>query len=148
MLHTSREKMMAYIGTKYGDKATQECTSKKRIVLKEPTYSSAIETRHTDRVRATTEQLNQRMTSLIAEQKEILKEIKTLPNNQDLMRESQEINDQILKCEIDINDEVEMKLTNDKKMAHSNAWRSHREMTAGLKKSRGKVYLLLLGQCT
>jgi hypothetical protein len=77
-------------------------------VLKKPTYSSAIETRHTDRVRATTEQLNQRMTSLIAEQKEILKEIKTLSNNQDLMRESQEINDQILNCEIDINDENEM----------------------------------------
>jgi hypothetical protein len=36
----------------------------------------------------------------------------------------------------------------DKKMAHSNAWRSHRETTEGLKKNRRKVYLLLLGQCT
>jgi hypothetical protein len=27
-------------------------------------------------------------------------------------------------------------------------WRSHRERTEGLKKSRGKLYLLLLGQCT
>jgi hypothetical protein len=33
-------------------------------------------------------------------------------------------------------------------MAHSNAWHSHCETTEGLKKSRGKVYLLLLGQCT
>jgi hypothetical protein len=33
-------------------------------------------------------------------------------------------------------------------MAHSNAWCSHREMTAGLEMSREKVYLLLLGQCT
>jgi hypothetical protein len=40
-----------------------------------------------------------------------------------------------------------MKLTDNKKMAHSNAWHSHRETTDGLKKSRGKVYLLLLGQC-
>ncbi len=55
---------------------------------------------------------------------------------------------QILKCEIDLNDEVEMKLMDNKKMAHSNAWRSHRETTEGLKKSRGKVFLLLLGQCT
>ncbi len=44
-----------------------------------------------------------------------------------------------LKCEIDLNDEVEMKLMDSKKMAHSNAWRSHRETTEGLKKSRGKV---------
>jgi lysophospholipid acyltransferase (LPLAT)-like uncharacterized protein len=41
-----------------------------------------------------------------------------------------------------------MKLTYNKKMAHSNLWRSHHETTEGLKKSRGKVYSLLLGQCT
>jgi hypothetical protein len=64
------------------------------------------------------------------------------------MKERREIEDQILKCEIDINDEVETKLMDDKKIAHSNAWRSHCETIEGLKKSRGKVYLLLLGQCT
>jgi hypothetical protein len=70
------------------------------------------------------------------------------------MKERQVIDDQILKFEIDLNNEVEiMKLTDDKKNAYSHtwrshAWRSHREMTEGLKKSRGKVYLLLLGQCT
>jgi hypothetical protein len=64
------------------------------------------------------------------------------------MKERQENEDQILKCEIDLNNEVEMKLLDDKKMAHSKAWHSHHETTAGLKKSRGKVYLLLLGQCT
>ena len=41
-----------------------------------------------------------------------------------------------------------MKLTDNKKTAHSNAWRTHREMTDRLKTSRGKVYLMLLGQCT
>jgi hypothetical protein len=33
-------------------------------------------------------------------------------------------------------------------MAHGNKWRSQCETTEGLKKSRGKAYLLLLGQCT
>ncbi len=37
--------------------------------------------------------------------------------------------DKILKCEIDLNNEAEMKLKDDKKMAHSNAWRSHCETT-------------------
>jgi hypothetical protein len=64
------------------------------------------------------------------------------------MKERGEIEDQILKCEIDLNNEVEMKLTEDEKMAHSNAWCSNCETTEGFKKSRGKVYLLLLGQCT
>ena len=33
-------------------------------------------------------------------------------------------------------------------MSHSNAWRTHQETTESLKKSRGKIYSLLLGQCT
>jgi hypothetical protein len=64
------------------------------------------------------------------------------------MKERQEIEDQILKCEIDLNNKGEMKLTDDKKMAHSNAWPSHCKTTEDLKESREKVYSLLLGQCT
>jgi hypothetical protein len=39
MLHTYKEKMATYIGTKYDDNVAQEWTSKKCIVLAEPTYS-------------------------------------------------------------------------------------------------------------
>ncbi len=38
----------------------------------------------------------------MAEQNDIEKEIATQPNNQDLMKERREIEDQILKCEIDL----------------------------------------------
>ncbi len=55
MLCTSKEKMAMYIGTKYDDNAAQELTSKKHIVLAESTYSSAIETRHAERVQTTRE---------------------------------------------------------------------------------------------
>ncbi len=48
MLCTSKKKMATYIGTKYGDNVAHEWTSKKCIVLAEPTYSSAIETRHAE----------------------------------------------------------------------------------------------------
>ena len=41
-----------------------------------------------------------------------------------------------------------MKLSKDKKIAPANAWRTHRETTESLKKIRGKVCSLLLGQCT
>ncbi len=59
-----------------------------------------------------------------------------------------EVDDQIAKCNIELNDKVNMKLTKDEKISHSNAWRTHRETTESLKKSRGKVYSLLIGQCT
>jgi hypothetical protein len=57
MLCTSKEKMATYIETKYSDNTAQEWTSDKRIMLAEPTYSSAIETRHAERVWATRDQL-------------------------------------------------------------------------------------------
>ena len=70
------------------------------------------------------------------------------PTDRGLKKELREIDDDIAKTEIELKDEVQMKLTDDEKTAHSNAWRTHREMTDSLKTSRGKVYLLLLGQCT
>ncbi len=57
----------------------------------------------------------------MAEQNKILKEFATQPTNQDLMKERREVEDQILKCEIDLNNEVEMKLMDNEKIAHSNA---------------------------
>jgi hypothetical protein len=55
-----------------------------------------------------------------------------------LLRELREVDDQIAKFNIELNDKVEIKLTKDNKISHSNAWRTHRETTESLKKSRGK----------
>ncbi len=148
MLRTSKEKMATYIQTKYGDNAAQEWTSKKRVVLPKPTYSKAILDRHAERVQVTRDQVNLKLSSLHQESLAIDNEIKPAPTECKLMTEKQDIVDQILRCEIKLKDEVEMKLTDDKKMAHNNAWQSHRKVTAGLKKSHGKIYSLLLGQCT
>ena len=71
-----------------------------------------------------------------------------MASSRTLLRELREVDDQIAKCNIELTDEVEMKLTEAEKIAHANAWRTHRETTENLKVSRGKVYSLLLGQCT
>jgi len=96
----------------------------------------------------TREQIELRLKSLRAEKTAIEAEINQAPTNRGLLKELQEVDDQIARGNIEINDEVEMKLTDDEKTAHSNAWRTHRETTESLKKSRGKIYSLLLGQCT
>jgi hypothetical protein len=148
MLRTSMEKMATYIGTKYGNKAAQEWTSGKKIVLQEPAYSQAILVRHADRVKATRERIQLRLKSLRAEKTAIEAKIISAPTNCGLLKELREVGDQIAKGDIKLKDEVEMKLTNDEKTAHSNAWRTHCESSDSLKKSRGKIYSLLLGQCT
>ncbi len=148
MLCISMEKMATYIGTKYDNKAAQEWTSGKKIVLLEPTYSQAILNRHVERVKATRDRLNLKLTSLKTEKAAIAEEIKADSTNCALLKEMREIDDNIAKGKIDLKDEVKMKLTKDEKTSHSNAWRSHCESSNSLKKSRGKIYSLLLGQCT
>jgi hypothetical protein len=53
MVSTSKEKMVTYIGTKYGDDAAQEWIIEKCRVFPKPTYSKAILDRHAERVQAT-----------------------------------------------------------------------------------------------
>ncbi len=169
MLCTSIKKMTTYIGTKYGDEAAQEWTGIKKINLLEPAYSQAIWDRHAARVRATRERIELKLRSLRAEKMAIktkindaptklrsLREekmaietkINTAPTNCRLLKELQEVDNKITKGDIKLNNEVKMRLTDSEKITHSNAWHTHQETTESLKKSRGKVYSLLLGQCT
>jgi hypothetical protein len=148
MLCTSMEKMATYIGTKYGNEAAQEWTSGKKIALLEPTYLQAIFDRHAERVKATRDRLNLNLMSSKTEKAAIAEEIKADSTNRALLKEMREIDEDIAKGEIDLKDEVNMKLTEDEKTSHSNAWRSHRKSSDSLKKSRGKIHSLLLGQCT
>ncbi len=142
MLRTSIEKMATYIGTKYGNKAAQEWTSGKKIVLLEPAYLQAILIRHGERVKATREGIELRLKSPRAEKTAIKAEIISAPTDRGLLKELRKVDDQIAKGDIKLKDEVEMKLTYDEKTAHSNAWRSHRESSNSTKKSRGKIYSL------
>jgi hypothetical protein len=149
MLRTSMEKMATYIGTKCGDEAAQEWTSGKKITLSEPAYSQAIQNSHAARVKATREQIELRLKSLRAEKAAMIEaEITQAPTDCGLLKELREVDDQIARGDIKLTDEVDMKLTDDERTAHSNAWRTHQETTESLKKSRGKIYALLLGQCT
>jgi len=148
MLQTSIEKMATCIGTKYGDEAAQEWTSGKKITLSEPAYSQAIWDRHAARVKATRERIELRLKSLRAEKTAIEAEINQAPTDCGLLKELREVDDQIARGNIKLKYEAEMKLADDENTAHSNAWRTHQETTESLKKSRGKLYSLLLGQRT
>jgi hypothetical protein len=120
------EKMTTYIGTKYGNKAAQEWTSGKKILLQEPAYLQAILVRHVERVKATRERIELRLKSLRAEKTAIKAKIISAPTNCNLLKELHEVDDQIAKGDIKLKDEVEMKLTDNEKTAHSNAWCTHR----------------------
>ena len=73
-------------------------------------------------MQATRDQVNLKLSSLQQESLAIDDEIKQAPTDCKLMTEKQDIVDQILHCEIKLKDEVEMKLRDDEKMVHNNAW--------------------------
>jgi hypothetical protein len=84
----------------------------------------------------------------MTEKSAIQAKIMSAPTDQGLLKEMREVGDNIAKGEIELADEVDMKLAKGKKISHSSTWRTHRETDESLKKSRGKIYSLLLGQCT
>ncbi len=50
-------------------------------------------------------------------------------------------------AKFELTDVVGVKTTSDEGMVFSNSWRTYREKTDCLVRSRGKVYSLVLGQC-
>ena len=51
-------------------------------------------------------------------------------------------------AKFELTDVVEVKTTSNEGMAFSNLWGTYHERTDCLVRSRGKVYSLVLGQCT
>ncbi len=88
-------------------------------------------------MKATKNRVNLRLSSLQQESLAIDEENEVAPTDRKLMKEKRDIVDEILCCEIKLKDEVKMKLTDDEKIAHNNAWQSHHTVTDCLKKSRG-----------
>ncbi len=93
MLCTSMEKMVTYIGMKYGNKAAQEWTSGKKIILLEPAYLQAILVRHAERAKVTRERIEVRLKSLRAEKTAIKARIISAPTNCSLFKELRKMDD-------------------------------------------------------
>ena len=102
--------------------------------------------RHVERVKETRDRINLKLTSLRKEMIEIEGKLAANLGNHSLRKEKKEVKDDIVKTKIEVKDEIELKLTGNEMAAHSNAWLTHQELSKSLKKSRGVVYSLLLGQ--
>ncbi len=78
--------------------------------------------RHVERVKATRDRLNRKLTSLRDERLEIEDELVANPGNHSLRKEMQEVRDDIAKTKIELKDEINIKLTDDEMAVHNNAW--------------------------
>ena len=148
LLRTSKEKLALYIGTNYGDDACQEWMSEKQLVLLEPTYPPAVLARQAVRATAISARVTKMITNLEKQLEVIEKELVSDPNDLNLLKNQMEVENKLELAKFELTDVVEVKTTADEAMAFSNSWRTYRERTDRLVRSRGKVYSLVLGQCT
>jgi hypothetical protein len=134
-----------YIGNTYGDDACQEWLTEKQLVLLEPTYSDAALARHTIRAQAVTA----RVTKMVQKQLDVIEaKLLLIPADLNLLKSQMEVDNKLKLAKFELTDVDEVKTTADESMAFNNAWRTYCERTDCLVRSRGKVYSLVLGQCT
>ena len=148
MLRTFKEKLALYIGTNFGDDACREWLSEKRLLLQEPTYPDSVLARHAVREKAVTDRVTKMVTSLENQLTVIVAELLLTPRDLNLLKTQMEVESKLDVAKFELTDVVEVKTSADEGMAFSNPWRTYRERTDRLARSRGKVYSLVLGQCT
>ncbi len=117
-------------------------------MLQEPTYPDVVLARHRLREIAVTDRVTKMITSLEKQLQVINTELLLAPNDLNLLKSQMEVENKLELAKSDLIDVVEVKTTADEDMAFSNAWRTYSERTDRLVRSRGKMYSLVLGQCT
>jgi hypothetical protein len=128
-----------YIGTNYGDDACQEWLSEKQLVLLEPTYPPGVLARQEVRSRAITARVTRMIANLENQLRVIEAELVDEPDDLALLKNQMEIENKLELARFELTDIVEVKTTADEAMAFSNSWRTYRERTDRLVRSRGKV---------
>ena len=72
----------------------------------------------------------------------------TDPQDRAILKEKSEVEDDLAKARFNLTEDLEMALTFDEDAARKNAYRTYREDERMLINNRGKVYMLIIGQCT
>ncbi len=117
-------------------------------MFQEPTYLDAVLARHRLRETAVTNRVTKMITSLEKQLQVINTELLLSPNDLNLLKTQMEVENKLELAKFDLTDVIEVKTTANEGMAFSNAWRTYHERTDCLVRSQGKLYSLVLGQCT
>jgi len=147
-LRTTKEAMTLYIGTHYGEDSSKEFSTGVVTTLSIPPQDPTIDARHALRVQAHQARLTKKIANLLDQQTAILAAIVASPSDRSLLREKMEVEDELSKAQFEITEELEVVLTLDEKAERGNIFRTYREDEQRLINNRGKVYALILGQCT
>jgi hypothetical protein len=148
MLRMTSEALTIYIGVNFGEEAAKEFANGTLTVRTAPVVDPSIFARHAAKVLAHTTRINTKIVALEAQIVAIKAALVTSPNDFDMISKKIDTEDKLAYAQQVLGEEPETLLTMDVKAVHSNAHRTFREDEHKALVNRGKVYTLILGQCT
>ena len=139
-----------YIGRHFGDELQKEFEFGKKTVRQVPAYDAAVVTRHAQKVAADTLRLTTHIASLQTHLVTIEAAIAADVGNLDLVTKKIEIEEKIASGNDKLLEDIDIDkcMTGEEAKLWDSAHRSYREDEQKLIKDSGKVYALILGQCT
>jgi len=151
-LRKTKDAMALYIGRIYGEECGKEFELGKLNIRPLPTMNASITARHAAKVAANTIRITAKVASLTTMRTAIAAAIVADPTQFDLVEKSIEVEDKLEKSRQELLDlvdsDVSSVMTMEEEAIHKNAFRSFHEDEQKLIVNRGKVYVLILGQCT
>lgn len=154
LLRTSWDKLIQHAGTKYGQDICSELQNKTQLILSTPTHSQETLARHAQHEKIARQ--NQRLlldalTKQLAQLNTAMELAEADPQATTKLEDisaAARIQTEINTSKFQMTTEVRMELTSDEKAAYDNEWKTYQQRKSRLEDHRGKVYNLLLGQCT
>ena len=151
-LRKTKDAMSLYIGRIYGEECGKEFELGKLYVRPLPIVDASVKLRHTAKIAANTTRLQAKMSSLTTMQTAIGNALAADPTRFDLVDRNIDTDDKLEKARqelLDIADsDVSSVMTMEEATIHKNNFRSYHDDEQKLVANRGKVYVLILGQCT
>ena len=151
-LRKTKDAMSLYIGRIYGEESGKEFELGQLNVRAVPSVSPAIRARLAAKVAANTLRLDAKILSLENMLTAIGAALAANPDEFDLVEKQIDIGEKLGKSQQELVEQAELDvssvMTMEEEAIHKNSFRSYHEDEQKLIVNRGKVYVLILGQCT
>ena len=149
-LRKTSKSVAIYIGRHFGEELQKEFEFGTKTVRPLPAYAAAVVTRHAVKVAANTVRLTASIASLEGLLVAIQAAIVADATNLDLVSKRIEVEDKIASSNDQLLEDIDIEkcMTGEEVKLWDSAHRLYREDEQKLVKDSGKVYALILGQCT
>jgi hypothetical protein len=143
---TTLEKIIQYVGAKYGEDIAAEIDTRAIASLSTPTHAAEVLRKHAAKQTLKRAQQNALLTAHQAITAE-LEQIMAAPSPALLLQLVQN-NNIVAQLQLEITESIPIKLKEEEKVEYDSRVKSHQKKVEDLKINRGKVYMLIMGQCT